>query len=183
MIKIEPLLSCIFSILICSNLNGAELSLSQRLDKLPLPAGITVERDKDIAKDPAFEFSKKHRDLQFFDPFSTERMMKKPLPETASIRFTTKASSREIYLFYKRFFNVESNKRDADKLKPYYSSLSMFSFDQKNEADVTKDLDIGDATFYSIEARSGNDLLNICILNQGGASETTVFLIASIEKD
>jgi hypothetical protein len=180
----KVLLSIFLTALTFTRLSGEEFSLSQRLDKVPLPPGVTPERNKDIAKDPAFAFSQKHRDLQFFDPFSTERMQKKPLPETASLRFTTKASSREIYLFYKRFFNVEANKRRADQIKPYYNSKSYFLFDQKNEADITNDPDIGDATFYAICARGAdNQRLDICILNQGGKEETVVFIITSIEKD
>lgn len=158
------------------------LTPRQRIELLPLPENVSVERDADISKDPIVEFSKQHYDFAAVDPFATERR-KGSIPKHTTARFTTLLSPRDVYLFFKRFVNTESVKTRDGRTLPFYNSWSYFSFDEKNEADVTLDKTIGAAVFYRIELRGGHGRrLDIIIFNDGKSEKTTVYIIALDEK-
>jgi hypothetical protein len=154
-----------------------EPTAADRLDLLPLPPNVKIERNADISTDPALEFSKKHQDFAFLDPFLMERK-KNEIPEHSSLRFTTDVPARDIYLFYKRFFNVESEKNSEDRTLPYYNSRSYSHFDEKNEADVTKDSEVGGASYYKLDVAGGKGRKAVIVIfNDGKGSPTTAFLI------
>ncbi|MEI6561480.1 MAG: hypothetical protein WCO68_05265 [Verrucomicrobiota bacterium] len=154
------------------------LTPRQRIDLLPLPEKVVVERDVDLSKDSIIEFSKQHNDFAAVDPFLMERR-KGSIPEHIAIRFVTPAQPRDVFLFYKRFFNTESEKTSRERTLPFYNSRSCFSFDQKNEADVTRDKTIGTAVFYRISALGERgQRMDIVIFSDGKTERTTVYIIA-----
>jgi len=158
------------------------LTPQQRLSLLPLPQGVSVEQNADISTDPIFQFSKQHLDFFMIDPFSMERRSGS-IPEYAALKFTTPSEPRDVFLFFKRFFNMELLKPDSERTQPVYNSRSYFDFDAKNDASVTRDQTVGDAVFYRIVANAGNGhKLDIVIFNLGNGNKTTVYVVASDKK-
>ena len=158
------------------------LTPEQRLELIPLPPGVSVERNVDFSKDPILEFSQQHNDFASIDPFMMERRAG-AVPEHCAILFTAAQEPREVFLFFKRFFNTESEKTERERTLPFYGSRSYFSFDQKNEADVTRDKTIGSAVFYRIEAMDGRGhRLDITIFNDGKHDKTKAYVSALDEK-
>jgi len=149
-----------------------------RIDLIPLPQGVSVERDADISKDPIIAFSEQHSDFASIDPFMMERRAG-IIPEHVAIKFTTSSQPRDVFLFFKRFFNTEAEKTESERTLFFYSSRSYFSFDPKNEADVTRDKGIGAAAFYRIEACGAHERrVDIVVFSDGKSDKTTVYVIA-----
>ena len=159
------------------------LTPAQRLELIPIPQGVSVERDADFSKDPILEFSRQHNDFASIDPFMMERR-KGAVPEHIALRFVTNQEPREVFLFFKRFLNTESEKTSQERILPFYNSRSYFSFDQKNEADVTRDKTIGDAVYYRLTARGGHGRrMDIVVFTDGRQGKTIAYIIALDDKD
>ena len=157
------------------------LTPKQRIDLLPLPDGVSVEQNADLSMNSIITFSQQHSDFAMMDPFLMERRAGSIPPYTA-IRFTTSAPPRDMFLFFKRFFNTESKKTNSERKLPFYNSCSGFSFDAKNEADVTRDQTINGAVFYRIQAvGSQKRRVDIVVFNDGQSDKTTVYIIAQDE--
>jgi hypothetical protein len=161
------------------------ITAPQRLELLPLPPGVAVDHNADLTKEPFFAFSKKHSDLSIMDPFDLMvDKQHKTIPDIVSLRFTTSSDPREVYLFFKRFFNTESRKLDSKRKLPYYGSQCTQAFDQKNEGDVPSDLSEGDAAFYRMNfgGENGENLM-IVIFNDGKSISTTTYVYSYTSKN
>ncbi len=156
---------------------ASEPTASERLDLIPLPADVIVERNVDISEDPAFEFSKKHLDFADLDPFQLQRL-KNAVPENYSLRFTTPLSPDNLLAFYKLFFDTESQKRKTERTLPYYTNRSYQSNKGYGGERIKKESEFGNASYYKIHASDGHGKhAFIVIFNEGKGGSTTVFII------
>lgn len=146
---------------------------------VPLPEGVKSDDNADFAKSPLVEFSQKHSDdFRQLDPFASQRK-KNTVPPMRAVSFSTTQSPREVYLFYKHYFNAEARKKDDDRMYPYFAGRDASYFDVKDEGDVPKDPAVAAAVFYVIEARGEKGRrLDICIFREAPEKETLVYLLS-----
>lgn len=74
----------------------------------------------------------------------------KRIPPHVVMRFETTMKPREVFLFFKKYFNMESRKSDSVRTAPYYNARSVTLFDVENEADISSDPLAAAAVYYRL---------------------------------